>query len=252
MADEFELRHSPYVPLTDEAGRSLSRIQPYPPMLNPCRLCPARCCHTTVKATLPDVIRYCRTLDLPALAGFALVPSLSSTRGFPVVRDARFVDPEDGWPGRAELALRRRPGGACQHIVELGGYLRCGVYGARPMNCRLYPVSWEDAHGRGGPDAVLCPAPFAVTPEVGARAEADARQLRREWAIHEAAIRDVEASLDGSVPSVEDALRALLERAAELLDEDLPACALATAPAEVRLTEELVQLGIISGPRTGG
>lgn len=244
---EFKLLHSPFVPLTDAEGQSLSRIRPYPPMLDPCRLCPARCCHTTVKATLPDLIRYAQTLTLPVWAGFTLVPSLDERRGFPVARDPRFVDDEDGWPDRAEVSIRRKPGGGCIHLLELDGFQRCGVYGARPGNCRLYPVSWEDEQGRGGPDAVMCPAPFAVTPAVGAQAEADARELRAAWAVHEAVVQafsgEVEAA--GTLPDPDEALLRLLSATAAALEVPLPAVLAQEGTAVERLDRELQDLGIM-------
>jgi Fe-S-cluster containining protein len=246
MADGgvFRIVHTPYVPVTDEEGNSKSRIQPYPPMTNPCRLCPARCCHTSVKASLPDVLHYCRTLEVPVFAGFVLEQSLDERRGFEVERDPRVVDPADGWPGRAEIRLRRRADGGCAGLVDVGGHARCGVYAARPMNCRLYPVSWEDDQGRGGPEAVLCPAPFAVTPAVAAQVEADAALARARWAAHEAAVA-AWAAADVPDRSLERALGFLLEAAARELGETVPKVALAWGTPEDRLSGALLERGMM-------
>ncbi len=235
---------TPYVLRTDEDGTSGSPIQPYRPLLNPCRLCPARCCHTSIKASLPDVIRYCETLEVPIFAGFTVEQTLDERRGFKLDPDPRFHDPDDGWPGWAALRLRRAPGGGCAGLIDVGGYARCGVYDARPMNCRLYPVSWEDEHGGGGPQAVLCPAPFAVTPSVEAQVEADAALARRWWAVHEAAV----AQWNQSEPpdrSLERALESLLTGAAAELGRSLPPVVLALGTPGQRLDDALIDRRLV-------
>lgn len=241
--------HTPWAPVTDAEGRSASKIQPYPPMVSPCKVCPARCCHTIVKASLPDVLRWCRTLDLPFFAGFWIEPSLDARRGFLLDRDPRLVDPDDGWPGRAEIRLRRRPGGACIGLTDVGGYPRCGVYAARPNVCRLYPISWAHGDERAGPEAILCPAPFAVTPSVAVQAEADAVLARRWWGVHEAVVAEWAAA---EVPDrgLERGLGFLLERAADRLGEPVPEVALARGDPDARLGVELADRGII--PRGPG
>lgn len=204
-----------------------------------------------MKASLPDVVRFCRTLELPFFAAFTLERSADQVRGLRLGRDDRISDPEDGWSGFVEVRLRRREGGGCIGLTELGGYTRCGVYGARPMNCRLYPVAWEDERGRGGPDAVLCPAPFAVTPGVAAQVETDAATARRYWDVHEAVI----AEWNGleTEATLEAALSFLLGRAAEELKVELPSVALTSGTPDQRLTDELAERGMLmGGPPLGG
>lgn len=237
--------HTPYVPLTDAEGRSQSKLQPYPPMRDPCRLCAARCCHTSVKASLPDVIRLCHTLQIPFFAAFTFEHSSHPDRGIRLDKDDRFVDPEDGWTGLGEIRMRRGDTGGCVGLVELGGYVRCGMYGARPMSCRLYPISWEDEEDRGGPDAVLCPAPYAVTPPVAEQAVADAEQDRRQWRLHEVAVAKWNAA--ETPATLEAALGFLLSEVAQALGLSLDPVVLSSGTADQRLTRELSDRGMLFG-----
>lgn len=175
---------------------------------------------------------------------FTLAASTDEARGFRLDRDERFVDPEDGWPGLVEIRLRRLAGGRCIGLVDFGGYLRCGVYAGRPDACRLYPVTWEDDERRSGPEAVLCPAPFAVTPSYVRRAEVDVANARRSWEAHEAAV----AEWNGAVArarTIELALPFLFERVAAALETPLPEALLAVGTADERLAEALADRGIL-------
>ncbi|MEL6187450.1 MAG: YkgJ family cysteine cluster protein, partial [Myxococcota bacterium] len=217
-----------------------------PPMLNPCRLCKARCCYTRVKVTLPDVLRLCHTLDVPFFSAFTFDHSDDAVRGVRLEADPRVVDPEDGWTGLAEIRLRRGEGGACIGLVDVAGYERCGMYGARPMNCRLYPASWEDERGKGGPNAVLCPAPFAITPSVAAQVETDSVTARRDWDLHEAVVAEWNAA--DTPPTVEAALDFLLPRAADAMGVSLDPAVLTRGTVVQRLTRELSSRGMIPQP----
>ena len=229
----------PYVPLTDAEGRSTSRLQPYPPMLHPCRLCPSRCCYLPVKVAFADVIHYCETLEVPFFAGFTFEHGGHPRRQIRLDRDDRFTDPEDGWVGFGELRLRRNADGGCASLKEVGGYWRCGVYDARPRTCRLYPVTYRTDGGVGGPNAVLCPAPYAVTPEMAQQAEEDIKIAERNWQIHELVAEEWNKA---HVPdrSLERALEFILTRTAEHLERSLPPVILALGTPEERLNDELV------------
>ena len=246
MSSSFRIIHTPFVSVTDAQGRSQSKRQPYRPMLDPCRLCPARCCHTEVKVSLPDVIRLCGTLKLPFFAAFVFEPSTNHRRGIRLAQDDRLSALDEEWTGLAEIRMRRRDNGGCFGLNDIGGYLRCGVYDARPMNCRLYPLSWEDDAGRFGPTSVLCPAPFAVTPEVARQAESDAATAHGYWSIHETAVARWNASTTEA--TVEAALPFLLTEVAAALDVQLDPVILIDGTPEQRLGRELLDRGILSGP----
>ncbi|MBK6683116.1 MAG: YkgJ family cysteine cluster protein [Deltaproteobacteria bacterium] len=185
MSEKVELLRHAMTPRTDAEGRPLTKILPYLPIKDPCQLCPAKCCKLVVKVSVPDAVHYCRTLGVPFFAGLTLAASTDEKRGFLLDRDPRVVAPEAAWPGRGEIQLRRRENGYCQGLVEVGGYERCGVYGARPTFCRTYPVSWTAETVQGGPPAILCPVPYALPPDVEANFKADIERQIDLWALHD-------------------------------------------------------------------
>ena len=247
----FRVLHSPYVPLTDASGQPKSRLQPYPPMVNPCRLCPAKCCSSVVRVTLQDVLHFCSVTALPLLAAFSLEPSEDSRRGFRMVEpDRRFWSQDGPWPGFGELRLRHDTSGTCRVLKDVGGYARCGAYEARPMSCRLYPVFWEDEHGKAGPKAILCPAPFAVTPDVAEQTEQYAPIARRHWVLHE------EVAEEWNTGEQEDlgvfaALRFAFTRMTERMNESLPSVVLDASSAQQRLVQALQALEMSAKVKEG-
>jgi Fe-S-cluster containining protein len=177
------------VPLVDEHGKA-RHFGPYKPTLDACKICPARCCRYTVKVSIVDAVEFCVTLGLPFFAGLQLVMS-EKERSFRVDHDAQVfqnVDP-DYWQGSAEIALKRREDGACAHLLDIGGFERCGVYSARPSTCRLYPIVWESEEARGGPAVISCPVAYAVTPKMEEAFYFDAEQSIERWKIHDEILR---------------------------------------------------------------
>ena len=204
------------VPLVDEQGNSRS-FGPYKGVVGACNLCPARCCRYTVKVSIPDALRFCTVLGVPFFAGLRLVAS-DSSRAFTVKYDSRvFPDiNEADFCGKAEIALNRREDGGCSHLVEIGGYERCGVYSARPSTCRLYPVVWESEVAQGGPPVISCPVAYGITPDMESSFYRDAAESIENWQLHDDLLEEWEASSENDFPR--DALTFLnfvLSRAAE-------------------------------------
>lgn len=248
----FRFLSGPYVPATDAQGVSHSRIQPYRPLRDACRLCPGRCCSTTVKLSLVDALVFCETLQLPLFAMLGIDQSAELPRSFALERDDRVSDPEDGWLGFGVLRLARREGGRCVGLMNVGGYERCSVYSARPSNCRLYPMAFEDEDGdRTGPTAILCPAPFAVPPEVAEVGERVVEEAQRNWTLHEEVIAEWNGA-EVEDRSLERAMQFLFERTAERLGRPLDPVVLAEGSAVERLQDELVERGLMFQGRAGG
>ncbi len=216
----LEVLSNAFAPRTDDEGKPLSRIQPYPPMVNPCQICPARCCHTTVKLSLPDALHFCSTLALPFFTSISIVASTENSRSFRLDRDDRFVDPQDGWAGWAELCLRRDQNGACRSLVKIDGYYRCGVYAARPAACRMYPLSYKYEGSVGGPDAIMCPVPYAVTPSQESQLLEVVQSSEKGWGIHEQAVAAWNQE-ERSERSLESFLKSVLPLVAGLTGHDL-------------------------------
>lgn len=170
----IQLVRNAMAPLVNDDGTPRSKMPlPYLPVLNPCAICPARCCRLNVKVSLKDAVHYCHTLGLPFFSGLTFVPSDHSTHAFAIARDPRINPNEEGWLGTVEIQLRRKEDGSCHALVNVGGYDRCGVYAARPSLCRLYPMSWTSDVAKGNPGMILCPVPYGVN-------EAEERHLFHE------------------------------------------------------------------------
>ena len=178
------LRHA-MTPLCDDLGKPRA-FAPWKPVVNACSLCPARCCRMTVRASVADVIRFCRTLDIPWSAGFRLLLGES---------EAAFeVETPDG-PRHLAFALHQDAHGDCANLVNRAGHYRCGAYEARPSACRLYPVAYEAGERRGGADYVLCMVPYGVTEqrerdlkvEIAASIDgwAQHRRIAEAWRAHD-------------------------------------------------------------------
>jgi Fe-S-cluster containining protein len=185
---EVQIKNMAMTPLLDGEGEKLLKIQPYVPVENPCRFCPGKCCRMAVKTSLPDVVRFLSVMGVPFLSAFQIVPGIHEENSFLMDDDPRFREEGDGWPGRAEIELRRNPGdGSCAYLKSLGGFDRCSVYDVRPSACRLYPLSWQsELSGRkGGPGMVVCPVPYAVSETTQMRAAADVEASIDGWMLHE-------------------------------------------------------------------
>ena len=240
----IKLLPSAYVPKVGADGKAVSKIAPYLPVLGACQLCPSRCCRLAVKVSLPDAIHYCKTLGVPFFAGMTFVPGDHRHHSFQVERDPRVVPTEDGWHGRAEIQLRRGDDGACHALARLAGYERCGVYGARPSLCRLYPMTWTADVAQGGPEAVLCPIPYGFDDADEASFIREAERSIEFWEIHD----DVVLAWHQHEPEAGRTLRAFLEfaipRAAERIGVD-PSGVLAEGWPEQRLYEQMVASKVI-------
>jgi Fe-S-cluster containining protein len=239
-----KLQSSAYVPKVGPDGKPISKIVPYLPVLGACQLCPSRCCRLTVKVSLPDAIHYCTTLGVPFFAGMTLIASDHRAHAFSVERDARIVDEQNGWHGKAEIQLRRQEDGACHALLRLGGYERCGVYDARPSLCRLYPMTWTSDVAQGGPEAILCPIPYGYTDDDERRFIRDAELSIERWEIHD----DVVLAWHQHEPPEGRTVRAFLEfaipRAAERMGIE-PAGVLAEGWPEQRLYEQMVEAKVM-------
>jgi Fe-S-cluster containining protein len=157
---------------------------PLAPAIDPCRVCPARCCHQQVIVSVPEALRIADTLDVPLAAVVDFVP-LGGPHTFPFDGTAARSSVWHAFEGTAAIALRRRDDGACWFLVDLDGFKRCGAYALRPGSCRLYPLSFEWGDLRSGPAQMLCPVPFAVTDGVVAAVEAAAAQTIDDWTRHD-------------------------------------------------------------------
>ncbi|MFO0727341.1 MAG: YkgJ family cysteine cluster protein [Myxococcota bacterium] len=211
--------HTARTPLTDEAGKPRT-FSPHPPQLRACDLCPGRCCRKYIQTSIPDAVLLCATLGVPFSAILRLAPASPGPRAFAVDKDERYIAAEDGWPGYGELALRQHPDQSCVFLAEFEGHFRCGVYGLRPSVCRLYPLSWTDGERQGGPNSVLCPFPYAVTPSMEARFLDDLEQARLGWARHEALVAEWHARPAEDPRSFDAFLRFVVPRAAAELGVD--------------------------------
>lgn len=243
MSEKVEILRHAMTPRTDPEGRPLTKILPYLPKKDPCLLCPAKCCKLVVKVSVPDALHYCRTLGVPFFAGLILAPSADPKRGFLLERDPRLIRPEDGWPGRVEIQLRRQENGYCHGLIDVGGYERCGVYGARPSFCRTYPVSWTAETVEGGPPAILCPVPYAVTPEAEAKFLADIQAQIDSWALHDRLVAEWNQA---EIPSrtVEVLLDFVLPKAAAILGGSLDGV-LAIGDVSQRLYDVMIEAKVL-------
>ncbi len=238
-------------PKVDAQGK-LKHYSRFTPVDRACELCPARCCHLTVHVSLPEVLRFCSVLEVPFHAAFWFVPG-EGPRSFELdaKNDRRAGRYREEWPGRGSIALRRLESGACQYLVDVGGFLRCGAYELRPATCKLYPLSWETETARGGPPVVLCPIPYMVTPERERRFKRDVAKALEDWAIHEEILalwhaRDSEASR-----RPDDFLRFVLPLAGERLSID-PWRALQIDDASTLLFSAMLESGAVTPPKKSG
>ncbi len=243
----IKILQAAYTPLTDESGVPKSRIRPYLPVLDACSLCPSRCCRLTVKLSLPDAVHYCNTLQVPFFAGLTFTPGDHVHHAFAVDRDARIVPETDGWPGKAEIMLRRSEDGACQSLIRVGGYERCGVYEARPSLCRLYPAAWNSDVAKGGPEAILCPVAYGIAPAEEARLKEHIERSILFWEWHDDVVqawneseepRTTEAFLEFAVPRTIEKMG---------LDASVRDVVLASGHPEQRMFKRMVDQEMLKG-----
>ena len=226
----------------DEEGQPRTKLAPYRPRVGACRICPARCCRLLVKVSLVDALRYSQTLGVPFFSGLTVVASEHPQHAFRLDADPRWVEDPGRWPGRAELALRRRADGGCHALVRIGDYERCGVYAARPSPCRTYPVTWKADTAEGGPQAILCPVPYGITDDEANLFEREIEWSIEAWELHD----DVVAEWNrGEGPySLEAFITFVVPRIAPEARIEAPD-ALAAGTASERLGRALRESGIV-------
>lgn len=234
-----------YTPRTDESGVPERKVLPYRPKVNPCAICPGRCCHLNVKVSLPEALRYTATYRLPVFAALDLVASDHPRRAFRLDRDRRLMDVQDGWMGKAELRLRRSESGACHALVDAAGFKRCGIYPVRPSLCRLYPFSWESEDAQGGPEMILCPTPYALTPSAERQFLVDVEEGLAAWKLHEEVVAEWNARK--TEPSVEAFLQFALPKVGEVIGMD-PSPVLAGGTADEQLNDAMVEAQTVRIP----
>ena len=233
------------VPLTDEDGRA-RHFGPYKPVLDACNICPARCCRFTVKVSIPDAVRFCVTLGLPFFSGLHLVMG-DGPRSFRVTHDARIFTQisAEHWGGSADIVLRRSEDGSCAHLLNIGGFERCGVYSARPSTCRLYPVVWESDEAQGGPALISCPVAYGLTPTMEQQFYEDAAQSIESWQLHDNLLKQWhERSEDQDNWDVMSFLEFVVSRAAEHMNLDASNI-LAPGSAYEQLAQAMRQSGTL-------
>jgi len=233
------------VPLVDENGKP-KHFGPYKPVQDACNICPARCCRFTVKVSIIDAVEFCVSLGVPFFAGLQLVMS-DKDRRFRVDYDPQVfgkID-ESAWLGTAEIALRRRDDGGCAHLVDIGGFERCGVYSARPSTCRLYPIVWESEEAHGGPALISCPVAYAVTPEMEESFYHDAAQSIDRWKLHDELLAQWHGRTETDAPwGVLDFLEFSVPEAAKYLGVDAACVLRAGGPFDV-LSAAMVSSGTL-------
>ncbi|MCA9549470.1 MAG: YkgJ family cysteine cluster protein [Myxococcales bacterium] len=207
--DDIKLLPSAMTPLATEEG-ALRRIGPYLPVLDACRLCPARCCRLTVRCSVADVVRFCHVLQLPWQAGFRIIPG-DSPESIPVTTGEGTTN--------VDFALRQKSNGDCANLVEHAGYWRCGSYAARPSPCRLYPVSYDAPTRAGGTPYVQCPVPWPITPSAELRLKEDIQMSIDGWALHQS-LR--QAWIDAGGGDQAAMVQFILTRARDALSLDAP------------------------------
>ena len=235
------LRHA-MVPLATEDG-ARRQFGPYEPIINACEVCPARCCHWTVRCSIADVVRYLGTLALPYRSGFTFIRG-DSDESWPVDvapdDSADAIDPTQA----VDFVLHRRDDGSCANLVDHGGHLRCSVYAARPTTCRLYPVSWESKERQGGGQVIFCPVPYGVTPSRETQLRADIEWSLEGWKLHREILEEYRAASFDEPRTADHVARFAIPRAAERLGYD-PAPMLVTRPLAALTNEAMMKAGLI-------
>lgn len=189
VSDVVRLTPHPLTPKCDEDGAPATRIAPYRPVVEPCAVCPAHCCHLHVKVSVADAVALCRAIDVPLSAAVVVRTVAPHEHSFAVDDDPRILRSSAGWTGHAELQLVHDDDtGRCQQLVDIGGYQRCGVYAARPTGCRTYPVGWETDTQKGGPGSVACPVAYAIRPQDERQFIAHVELAIERWAAHRAIV----------------------------------------------------------------
>lgn len=231
MATDLRLTRNAFAPLVEADGTPRTKILPYQPVVDACSVCPARCCRLHVKVSLPDAVVWCKTLQVPFFAGMVVVPTEPHEHSFALA------------DGHAEIELARREDGGCKALIDLGGYERCGAYGARPSGCRTYPVGWESEETRGGPATIVCPVPYGIRPDEERQFVADVETAIERWRIHDEIVTAWNDDDTIEDRSAETFLSYALERAGRLMGEAV-AIRLSAHPDE-RLYEAMKHAGMV-------
>ena len=225
--EKIVLVESPMTPLVDDNGYPRSRSlesnnnrQLLQSAINPCEVCPAKCCNHLVVLSLPDAIEFCQTLGIPFLSGLRFSPSQNGATktAFLMDHDSR-LNPEcqpDEWPGTANITLPRHNNGSCKMLVDIGGYKRCGVYSVRPSACRTYPMTYEVLGVRTGSVQISCPTPFPIDATTEKELKDVALSAEKKWHVHMQVIKEWEAFEPDDGRTVENFLLFSIPRAAQL------------------------------------
>jgi Fe-S-cluster containining protein len=246
-----KLERNAMTPLVHDDGTPRSKAHgPYLPVLNPCQVCPARCCRLNVKVSLGDAVHYCRTLGLPFFSGLTLVPSNHLTHAFRVERDPRVNPSEEGWLGTCEIQLRRRADGSCHGLVDIGGFERCSIYEARPSLCRLYPMVWSSDVAKGSPGMILCPVPYGVTAAEEREFVRNIENSIERWETHDDIVAEWHDLSPPEGRTVEAFMMFAIPRAAEAMGVSADGI-LAHGSANYRLYEAMIKSGVVK-PKTPG
>ena len=247
MPSDVRLSQNPFTPRCDEEGRPTTKIVPFAPVVEPCTVCPAKCCRLRVKASVVDVVAYCRVLQVPLFAGHVVRETDAHSHSFRMAFDERAEGEAATWSGFAELELRRHDDGRCHGLIDVGGFERCGVYAARPAGCRTYPIGWETEETRGGPGSIVCPVPYAIRPQDERQFVANVEEAIDRWALHDAIVAEWNASSPEGGHRLDAFLVFAMARVARALDVDT-SVVLQPGGAAERLHELMMASRIVPRP----
>jgi Fe-S-cluster containining protein len=155
---------------------------------NPCARCDARCCAMRPVISAVEAALVARHLSRPLMDVVRLVrwyPSAGTLLAWPFKLDV------DGETARHTFTFRQRDGRcALLDTALFDGRGGCGVYEARPSNCRLFPFDLEDERGRVRVGHTAhCPTQWLQDDDTRAGAARDLARYREMRAVDLAAMR---------------------------------------------------------------
>lgn len=143
---------------------------------NPCARCPSSCCKLQLNITPHDVARIAVHLSIDPREFCQLNPRKSKWVLPPVTIDGE----------RRHLGMKSSIVKPCVFLHTIGSASRCSIYELRPMTCRLYPFRFAVGDHAEGPELVLCPERWVLTPAARRRIE---DVVRRSLVEEEEALR---------------------------------------------------------------